>query len=138
MDANNLCRDTVGVIWIAWIRAHSVSGILLFLFILFIISGAINVLLYVPVMASLQRVVSAEFYGRVMSLFTMISSITSPLSLMFGGILIDYVGISMIYLFSLFFSSFYLFDEGMENIKTTLRWTEGSQSEWIHVIMLIM
>lgn len=70
-------------------------------------------LLYVPVMASLQRVVSAEFYGRVMSLFTMISSITSPLSLMFGGILIDYVGISMIYLFSLFFLalSIYLMKE---------------------------
>ncbi|MTP85339.1 MFS transporter, partial [Turicibacter sanguinis] len=33
-------------------------GFFLFLFILFIISGAINVLLYVPVMASLQRVVS--------------------------------------------------------------------------------
>ena len=88
-------------------------GFFLFLFILFIISGAINVLLYVPVMASLQRVVSAEFYGRVMSLFTMISSITSPLSLMFGGILIDYVGISMIYLFSLFFLalSIYLMKE---------------------------
>lgn len=73
------------------------------LFVIFIVSGAINVLFYVPVMASLQRVVSAEFYGRVMSLFTMISSITAPLSLMCGGILIDYFGISMIYVFALIF-----------------------------------
>lgn len=69
----------------------------------FIISGIINVLVQVPIMSSLQKVVEPQYHGRVMSLFTMISSISAPISLMIGGIVIDQFGIGITYLISIGF-----------------------------------
>lgn len=60
----------------------------------------INVLIQVPILSSLQKVTEPSYYGRVMSLFTMLTSITAPISLMIEGAVI---GISMTYLISIGF-----------------------------------
>ena len=92
-----------GIFHLLLIDVVSYLGFLIVLFLVFVISGSINVLFYVPIMVSLQQLVHADFYGRVMSLFTMISSITTPISLMVGGVIIDYLGIDAMYIFSMIF-----------------------------------
>lgn len=49
----------------------------------------INVLIQVPILSPLQKVIEPSYYGRVMSLFTMLTSITAPISLMIEGAVID-------------------------------------------------
>ncbi len=49
----------------------------------------INVLIQVPILSPLQKVIEPSYYGRVMSLFTMLISITAPISLMIEGAVID-------------------------------------------------
>lgn len=92
-----------GIFHLLLIDVVSYLGFLIVLFSVFVISGSINVLFYVPMMVSLQQLVHADFYGRVMSLFTMISSVTTPISLMMGGVIIDYLGIDAMYIFSMIF-----------------------------------
>lgn len=92
-----------GIFYLLVIDVVSYLVFLIVLFSVFVISGSINVLFYVPMMVSLQQIVHADFYGRVMSLFTMISSITTPISLMVGGVIIDYLGIDTMYIFSIIF-----------------------------------
>ena len=96
-----------GIFHLLLIDVVSYLGFLIVLFSVFVISGSINVLFYVPMMVSLQQLVHADFYGRVMSLFTMISSITTPISLMMGGVIIDYLGIDAMYIFSMIFLRFF-------------------------------
>lgn len=100
----------MATILIQWISYRSFNtghfsylGFLIMLFIAFFASGVVNVFIQVPVLASLQKLVDPAYYGRVMSLYTMMTSITMPISLMIGGIVIDQFGISVTYLISILF-----------------------------------
>lgn len=100
----------MATILIQWISYQSFNtghfsylGFLIMLFIAFFASGVVNVFIQVPVLASLQKLVDPAYYGRVMSLYTMMTSITMPISLMIGGIVIDQFGISVTYLISILF-----------------------------------
>ncbi len=67
----------------------------------FLLSGAVGILSSVPIITMLQKVVDEAYYGRVMALFTMISSVSMPISTMIGGWLIDVAGIVMVYVLAI-------------------------------------
>lgn len=49
----------------------------------------VNILIQVPILSSFQKVIEASYYGRVMSLFTMLTLITVLISLMIEGVVIN-------------------------------------------------
>lgn len=71
------------------------------LIVVFFISGIINLCIMIPVLTFVQKVVRQEYYGRVMALFSTLSAITVPFSMMIGGYLIDQFGISILYYLSI-------------------------------------
>lgn len=70
------------------------------LIVVFIGSGMINVCMMIPMLTYVQKVVNKQYYGRVMAIFSTLSAITAPISMMLGGFLIDQFSISTLYIVS--------------------------------------
>ena len=70
------------------------------LIVVFIGSGMINVCMMIPMLTYVQKVVNKQYYGRVMAIFSTLSAITAPISMMLGGFLIDQFSISTLYIMS--------------------------------------
>ncbi|MGL4336195.1 MAG: MFS transporter [Turicibacter sp.] len=65
----------------------------------FLISGIVGIVFYVPIFTTLQQIINPSYFGRVMSLFTMISCLSMPVSTMIGGVVIDRYGIDFMFAF---------------------------------------
>lgn len=74
---------------------------LVILVLSFILSGLSNMFYHIPVYTMVQKLVPSSYYGRIMALFTMLSSVTMPISMTIGGYLLDTLGISAIYIIAL-------------------------------------
>lgn len=74
---------------------------LMVLVISFILSGLSNMFYHIPVYTSVQKIVPSQYYGRVMSLFTMLSSITMPISMTVGGYILDTYGTVILYVIAI-------------------------------------
>lgn len=70
------------------------------LIIVFIGSGLLNVCMMIPMLTYVQKIVNKQYYGRVMAIFSTLSAITAPISMMIGGYLIDQFSISTLYILS--------------------------------------
>ncbi|WP_088042550.1 MFS transporter [Bacillus sp. EAC] len=70
------------------------------LIVVFIGSGMLNITMLIPVLTYVQKVVNKQYYGRVMAIFSTLSAITAPISMMLGGFLIDKYSINSLYVFS--------------------------------------
>ena len=87
--------------WFVTGEIISYEKYLLIVMLSFVISGIATMLYHIPIYTSVQKLVPEAYYGRVMSLFTMLSSVTMPLSMTVGGYLLDGYGTGMLYMIAL-------------------------------------